>query len=62
MYLFIVIFALASLVQDQKIKEIISKHYNKTRRNFYNRLKKETKQESEIKEKTKSEQPFFGER
>ena len=59
MYLFIVIFALTSLIQDQNIKEILSKHYNKTRKNFYKRIRKESKQGNEIQEKSKSEQPFF---
>ena len=45
MYFFVVIFALVSLLQDQKIKTVLSKHYNKTRRRFYNRVKKETKYE-----------------
>ena len=62
MYLFIVIFALASLVQDQKIKEIISKHYNKTRKKFYNRIRKESKQKIEVVGNSDLEQPFLGEK
>jgi hypothetical protein len=50
MYFFVVIFALVSLLQDQKIKTVLSKHYNKTRRRFYNRVKKESNQEMEIDE------------
>lgn len=39
MYLFVVIFALVSLVQDQKIRLVISKHYHRT----WNKLSKQTK-------------------
>jgi hypothetical protein len=46
MYLFVVIFSLASILQDEKIKTVLSKHY-KTWKIFYKRLKKE----SEIPEK-----------
>jgi len=60
MYLFIVIFALASLVQDQKIKEIISKHYNKTWKKFSNKVKKESKKEIKINNPSESELSFFG--
>ncbi len=60
MYFFVVIFALVSLLQDQKIKTVLSKHYNKTRRRFYNRVKKESNQEMEIDEWFDSDQPFFG--
>lgn len=59
MYLFVVIFALISLLQDQKIKTILSKHYNKTWRRFYNRVKKESKDEYEIDEWRESNQKFF---
>jgi hypothetical protein len=50
MYFFVVIFALVSLLQDQKIKTIISKHYNRTWRKFYNRVKKESFYEMEVDE------------
>ena len=60
MYFFVVIFALVSLIQDQKVKSMLSKHYNKTRRRFYNRVKKESKYEMEIDEGLESNQPFFG--
>ena len=62
MYLFVVIFALVSLLQDQKIKTILSKHYNKTWRRFYNRVKKESKTEYEIDEWWESNQKFFWKR
>ena len=42
MYFFVVIFALVSLIQDEKIKTVISKHY-KTRKIFYKKEKKEVK-------------------
>jgi len=60
MYLFVVIFALASILQDQKIKSVISRHYNKTRKKFYSRIKKESQQEVEIENTSESDQPFFG--
>jgi nitroimidazol reductase NimA-like FMN-containing flavoprotein (pyridoxamine 5'-phosphate oxidase superfamily) len=60
MYLFVVIFALASILQDQKIKDVISRHYNKTWKKFYNRVKKESEQELKIDEVSVVEQPFFG--
>ena len=59
MYFFVVIFALVSLLQDQKIKTVLSKHYNKTRRRFYNRVKKESKYEM-VEEWRESNKPFFG--
>ena len=60
MYFFVVIFALVSLLQDQKIKTVISKHYNRTRRRFYNRVKKESKYIDEIDEWRESNQKFLG--
>jgi hypothetical protein len=48
MYLFVVIFSLVSLLQDEKIKTEISKRYNKTWKNFYSRIKKESKQEMKV--------------
>ena len=60
MYFFVVIFALVSLLQDQKIKTVISKHYNRTRRKFYNRVKKESFYEMEVDEWWESNQKFFG--
>ena len=60
MYLFVVIFALVSLLQDQKIKTVLSNHYNRTWRRFYNRVKKEAKADYEIDEWRDSNQKFFG--
>jgi len=60
MYFFVVIFALVSLLQDQKVKTVLSKHYNRTWRRFYNRIKKESKYEVEIDEWWESNQTFFG--
>ena len=62
MYLFVVIFSLVSLIQDEKIKTALSKRYNKTRKKFYNRIKKESKQESKIEKTPETDQPFFGEK
>ena len=62
MYLFVVIFSLVSLIQDEKIKTVLSKRYNKTRKKFYNRIKKESKQESKIEKTPETDQPFFGEK
>ena len=59
MYLFVVIFSLVSLLQDEKIKTELSKRYNKTRKKFYNRIKKESKQQIKIDTTSESEQPFF---
>ena len=59
MYLFVVIFSLVSLLQDEKIKTELSKRYNKTRKKFYNRIKKESKQEIKIDDTSESNQPFF---
>lgn len=61
MYLFVVIFALTSILQDQKIKSVISRHYNKTRKKFYNRVKRESEQEINADETIDWDQPFFGE-
>ena len=61
MYLFVVIFSLISLLQDQKIKTAISKHYTKTWKKFYSKIKKESKQKLKIEKKTGIDQPFFGE-
>ncbi len=60
MYFFVVIFALVSLLQDQKIKTIISKHYNRTWRKFYNRVKKESFYEMEVDEWWESNRKFLG--
>ena len=60
MYLFVVIFSLVSLLQDEKIKTVLSKHYNKTRKKFYSRVKKESEQEINVDEKAEWDQPFFG--
>ena len=59
MYLFVVIFALASILQDQKIKNVILKHHNKTWKNFYNRVKKESEQELKINDISEMDEPFF---
>ena len=58
MYFFVVIFALVSLVQDDKIKSVLSKHYNKTWRKFYKRVEKESKDSDKI-EDFDYEQRFF---
>ena len=53
MYFFVVIFSLVSLIQEQEINLNIFKRYNKTWKNFNNRLKKESrdlKQEIENRE------------
>lgn len=42
MYFFVVIFSLVSLLQEQEINLNIFKRYNQTRKNFYNRVKKES--------------------
>lgn len=60
MYLFVVIFSLASILQDEKIKTVLSKHY-KTWKIFYKRLKKESEIPEKIEETWDSEEKFFGE-
>lgn len=60
MYLFVVIFALVSLIQDQKIKEVLAKHYNKTWRKFSNRIENESQQEIEVEDNLESDLKFFG--
>ena len=60
MYLFVVIFSLASLLQDEKIKTVISKHYNKTWRRFYKRVKKESKVTEKLEDTSQYDQKFFG--
>jgi hypothetical protein len=60
MYLFVVIFALISVLQDQKVKNILSKHYNQTRKRFNKRVESESKQADELAEETESELKFFG--
>ena len=59
MYFFVVIFALVSLLQDEKIKSVLSKRYNKTRKRFYKRVKKESKSSSNISNNPEYEQRFF---
>ncbi|MBQ5945588.1 hypothetical protein IJL65_04300 [bacterium] len=59
MYLFVVIFSLVSLLHDEKIKTVLSKRYNKTRKKFYSRVKKESKQEMKIEKISETDQPFF---
>ncbi len=58
MYFFVVIFALVSLIQDEKIKTALSNSYNKTRKRFYKRVKKDSKHMDRIKEDY--DQKFFG--
>jgi hypothetical protein len=60
MYLFVVIFSLISLLYDEKIKSVLSNHYNKTWKRFYKRVKKESKNYGEIQEKSEYDQKFFG--
>lgn len=59
MYFFVVIFALVSLLQDQKIKTVLSKRYNRTWKNFYKRVKLESKYEDEIDEWRDSDKKFL---
>ena len=59
MYLFVVIFALVSLLQDQKIKSVISNTYNKTRKRFYKRVEKESKNSEKINNNFDYQQKFF---
>jgi hypothetical protein len=59
MYFFVVIFALVSLVQDEKIKTVLSRHYNKTWKKFYKRVKQESLQVDNFEETEKYEQKFF---
>ena len=59
MYLFVVIFALVSLIQDEKIKSALSKHYNKTRKRFYKRVKKESDNPDQLVENLDYEQGFI---
>ena len=59
MYFFVVIFALVSLLQDEKIKSVLSKRYNKTRKRFYKRVKKESKSSSNLSNSPEYEQKFF---
>ena len=59
MYLFVVIFALVSILQDEKIKSVLSKRYNKTRKRFYKRVKKESKSSSNLSNNPEYEQRFF---
>ena len=58
MYFFVVIFALLSLLQDQKIKTTLSKQYNRTRKRLYHRAQKEMLYEAD--EGRESEKKFFG--
>ena len=59
MYLFVVIFALVSILQDEKIKSVLSKRYNKTRKRFYKRVKKESKSSNSLSNNPEYEQKFF---
>ncbi len=58
MYFFVVIFALVSLLQDEKIKSVLSKHYNKTWKRFYKRIKRESKYPDKL-NNIEYEQRFF---
>jgi hypothetical protein len=60
MYLFVVIFALISVLQDQKVKNILSKRYNQTRKRFNKRVESELKQADELTNEMESELKFFG--
>lgn len=60
MYLFVVIFSLVSLMQDQNIKAVLSSGYNKTWKRFYKRVKKESKTTNQIKQNWNYDQGFFG--
>jgi MFS family permease len=60
MYFFVVIFALISLLQDQKIQSLISKHYNRTRKKLHKRVEHEVVFEAD--EGRNSQQTFFGEK
>lgn len=59
MYFFVVIFALVSLLQDEKIKSVLSKRYNKTRKRFYKRVKKESKSSNSLSNNPEYGQKFF---
>jgi MFS family permease len=58
MYFFVVIFALISLLQDQKIKTVLSKHYNRTRKKLHTRVEQQIVYE--IDEGWDSQQKFLG--
>jgi len=60
MYFFVAIFALISLLQDQKIKTTLSKHYNRTWKKLYHRTQKQLLYEAD--EGWDSTKTFFGER
>jgi hypothetical protein len=59
MYFFVIIFALVSLLQDEKIKSVLSIHYNKTRKRFYKRVEKESIISEKIDNNPDYEQKFF---
>ncbi len=59
MYFFVIIFALVSLLQDEKIKSVLSTHYNKTRKRFYKRVEKESIISEKIDNNPDYEQKFF---
>jgi hypothetical protein len=58
MYFFVAIFALISLLQDQKIKSVLSKHYKRTRKKLYKTTVHDLIYEAD--EGQDSEQTFFG--
>ena len=59
MYLFVVIFALVSLLQDEKIKTVLN-HYNRTWWKFYKRVEKESKNPDKLEERLDYNQKFLG--
>ena len=59
MYLFVVIFSLVSLLQDEKIKSVLSKHYNKTWKKFYKRVEKESNLSDNFDDNLDYEQNFL---
>ena len=60
MYMFVVIFALVSLIQDEKIKTAILKRYDKTWKIFNKRVEKESEISEKVNETTDNNQKFFG--
>ena len=58
MYFFVIIFALVSILQDQKIKTVLSKNYNRTWKKLHSRV--ENQVIYEIDEGQDSQQSFLG--
>ena len=44
----------------EKIKSVLSKHYNKTWKRFYKRVKKESENADKIQDNSDYDQKFFG--